>query len=84
MVLTSPLAADASVVCTGTYTLTAQDINNLLRTNLATVKASDQYDYEVEASVTDTVMLEQVNLRDKPHFHQHGPFDFSTDRLLQR
>lgn len=61
VVLTSPLAAGASVVCTGTYTLTAQDIDDLLRTNVVTVEARDNYDYEVEASVTDTVTLDQVN-----------------------
>lgn len=61
MVLTSPLAAGASTVCTGTYTLTAQDIDNLLRASLVTVEANDQYGYEVEASADETVTLDQVS-----------------------
>lgn len=66
VVLTSPLAAGASIVCTGTYTLTTQDIDNLLCSSLGTVTANDRYDFEVEASVTETVTLEQASKRDKP------------------
>lgn len=60
VVLSSPLAAGASIVCTGVYKLTAQDIDNLSHESFVTVEANDQYDYLVEALVTETVTLEQV------------------------
>lgn len=73
--LTSPLAAGAFVVCTGTYTLTAEDINNLLRASRVTVDAKDQYGYEVEASADETVTLEQVSKTSQC-------FNISTDSLI--
>lgn len=60
LVLTSPLAPGASVRCTGAYTLTAEDIDNLLRASRVTVDAKDQYDYGVGAFADETVTLEQV------------------------
>lgn len=72
--LTSPLAAGVSVVCTGTYTLTAEDIDNLLRASRVTVDAEDQYGYEVGASAEETVTLEQVSQTCRC-------FNLSTDSL---
>lgn len=58
--------AGASVECTGTYTLTAEDIHNLSRETFVTISAKDQYDYEVGASVDDTVTLKQVSENAQP------------------
>ncbi|CAM9230892.1 unnamed protein product [Scytosiphon promiscuus] len=60
LVLIAPLVAGESVVCTGVYTLTAGDVNDLMRESLVTVEAEDQYGYEVVSSADDTVVLEQV------------------------
>lgn len=60
LVLTSPLAAGVSVVCTGTYMLTTEDVDNLMRASTVTVDARDRYDYNVSVSVDDRVVLEQV------------------------
>ncbi|CAM9789547.1 unnamed protein product, partial [Ectocarpus sp. 6 AP-2014] len=60
LLLTSPLVAGASVECTGTYKLTAEDIHNLSRATFVTISAKDQYGYEVGASKGDTVTLKQV------------------------
>lgn len=60
VVLTSLLAADDSVLCTGTYALTGDDVDNLGRESLVTVSAQDKYGNDVVASVAETVTLEQV------------------------
>lgn len=59
--LKSPLAVRAHVVCNATYSLTAEDIDNLLRASRVTVEAHDQYGYQVEVSANETVTLEQVS-----------------------
>lgn len=58
--------AGASVECTGTYTLTAEDIDNLSRATFVTISAKDQYGYELGASKDDTVTLKQVNENEQP------------------
>ena len=45
MTFTNPLEASETVVCTGTYTLTADDIENLRREGLVTVEAKDEHGY---------------------------------------
>lgn len=71
--LVAPLVAGESVVCTGIYTLEAEDVDNLMRESLATVEAKDEYGYEVTSSAADTVTLEQVSIqRYRPGARSHG------------
>lgn len=59
--LAYPLAVDETVTCSGAYSLTVQDIDNLERITIGTVTAKDEYSYEVGASDTETVALSQVS-----------------------
>ncbi len=61
LVLTSPLLAGEDVVCNGTYVLTTEDVDNLMRASSVTVDAKDRYHYVVSATVDEAVALDQVS-----------------------
>lgn len=61
LVLLRPLLAGEDVVCNGTYVLTTEDVDNLMRASSVTVDAKDRYDYVVSATVDETVTLDQVS-----------------------
>lgn len=63
MTFTNPLEASETVVCTGTYTLTADDIENLRREGLVTVEAKDEHGYHVGLSVPTIVTLDQARTK---------------------
>lgn len=57
------LAVNGLVVCTGTFMLSADDVDNLERESGATVAAVDKYGYSVGAAATALVVLSQVVTR---------------------
>lgn len=58
--LSQSLAVGSIVTCSGYYTLTATDIDNLERVTTTTVSARDEHSYGLEESFTETVQLSQV------------------------
>lgn len=59
-IFTDPQEAGATILCTGSYTLTASDVNDLKRESSISVEARDQYNFAVGTSVSETVFLKQV------------------------
>lgn len=58
--LSSPLAVDGWVTCSGTHSLTPTDVDNLERKTLATVTALDDYSYMVDDEAPSMVTFKQV------------------------
>lgn len=61
VIFANPLAAGDAVECTGTYTLSPDDVENLRRESVVTVEAKDEDGYRVGKSVTETVPLNQAS-----------------------
>jgi len=61
VVLTSTLLLSDVVTCTGSYVITAADVDNLERESGASVTAVDKYGTEVYNEDTVTVGLDQVS-----------------------
>lgn len=61
VIFTKPLEVGDTLVCTGTYTLTSDDVENLRRESLVTVEAMDEEGYHVGMSVPRTVPLYQAS-----------------------
>lgn len=64
VVITHSLVVDAEISCSYTHVLTADDVNELERKAIVTVTARDEYDYQVESSLTEVVSLSQVKMYD--------------------
>lgn len=62
VMFTKPLEVGDTLVCTGTYTLTSDDVENLRRQSLVTVEAKDEGGYHVGMSVTRIVPLDQASI----------------------
>lgn len=60
MVLAGEIDLGAEVRCTGSYRITATDVDNLERKSSASVTAEDEYETEVAADAAVTVVLDQV------------------------
>lgn len=60
VVLVDPLVVDDWFTCAAMHILTSDDVDNLERDSTATVSAKDVYDFEVSASDTEVVELDQV------------------------
>lgn len=58
--LAGELELGAEVKCTGSYAITAADVDNLARSSSAYVTAEDEYLTEVTADAAVTVVLDQV------------------------
>lgn len=63
MSLANDVSVGASIICTGTYVLTADDIDALETVSTASVWAMDPFDTEVTSSATATTSLDQVRIR---------------------
>lgn len=63
--ITDVLGVDGEIVCNYTHVLTADDVNYLETVAVAKVTAKDEYDYHVEASVTEAVSFSQVTSGNK-------------------
>lgn len=61
--ITGSLAVDAEISCSYTHVLTADDVNELERKAVVTVTARDEYDYQVESSLSEVVSLSQVKMQ---------------------
>lgn len=62
-VVLESLAVNGLVVCTGTFMLSVDDVDNLERESGARVAAVDKYGYSVGAAATTLVVLSQVVTR---------------------
>lgn len=63
MYLANDVAVGQSIVCTGTYVLTADDIDALQTVSTASAWAVDTFGTEVTSSATTTTSLDQVRSR---------------------